>query len=98
MKVVGIDKTKLFRNFLFQKSIVIFTGCQHLRRLFFLILTLSKKSKITKSALCPLLRWTVHPASSRLPVSEVKYSHGKYRGSNSGPTRVYALSCLYLYI
>ena len=56
---------------------------------------MSKKSKITKSALSTLLRWTVHPASSRLPVSEVKYSRRKYRGSNSGPTRVYALSCLY---
>jgi hypothetical protein len=39
IKVVGIDKTKLFRNFIFQKSTVIFTGDQHLRRLFFLILT-----------------------------------------------------------
>ena len=39
MKVVGIDKIKLFRNFIFQKSTVIFTGYQHLRRLFFLILT-----------------------------------------------------------
>jgi hypothetical protein len=35
MKVVGIDKMKLFRNFIFQKSTVIFTGYQHLRRLFF---------------------------------------------------------------
>jgi hypothetical protein len=39
MKVVGINKTKLSRNFIFQKSIVIVTGYQHLRRLFFLILT-----------------------------------------------------------
>jgi hypothetical protein len=39
MKVVGIDKIKLFRNFIFQKSTVIFTSYQHLRQLFFLILT-----------------------------------------------------------
>jgi hypothetical protein len=37
MKVVGIDKIKLSRNFIFHKSIVIFIGYQHLRRLFFLI-------------------------------------------------------------
>ena len=48
---------------------------------------MSKKSKITKSALCPLLRWTVNPAGSRLQVSEVKRnSRSKHRGSNcSGP-------------
>jgi hypothetical protein len=39
MKVVGIERIKLFRNFIFHKSIVIFTGYQHLRLLFFLILT-----------------------------------------------------------
>jgi hypothetical protein len=55
---------------------------------------MSKKSKITKSALCSLLRWVRHAASSRLPVSEVKYSRRKYRGFNSGPTAVYAPSCL----
>jgi hypothetical protein len=93
MKVVGIDKMKLFRKFIFQKSTVIFTGYQHLRWLFFSDFDMSKKSKITKSALCPLLRWTVYPASSRLLVSEVKYSRRKYRGFNSGPTAVYAPSC-----
>jgi hypothetical protein len=51
MKVVGIDKIKIFRNFVFQKSIFIFTGYQHLRRLFFFSdFDMSKKSKITKSA------------------------------------------------
>ena len=50
---------------------------------------MSKKSKITKSALWIILRWTVHPASSRLPVSEVKYSRRKYRGFNRSPTAVY---------
>ena len=93
-KVVGIDKIILFRNFIFQKSTVIFTGYQHLRRLFFFDFDMSKKSKITKSALWTILRWTVHPASSRLPVSEVKHSRRKYRGFNSGPTAVYAPSCL----
>ena len=60
---------------------------------YFFDFDMSKKSKITKSALCSLLRWTVHPASSRLPVSEVKYSRRKYRCFNSGPSRVYALPC-----
>ena len=57
---------------------------------------MSKKSKITKSVLGSLFRWVGHAASSRLPVSEVKYSRRKYRGSKSGPTGlgVYALSCL----
>jgi hypothetical protein len=55
-----------------------------------------KKSKIKKFALVQLFRWMCHAASSRLPVSEVKYSRKKYRGSNSGPTGVYALSCLYV--
>jgi hypothetical protein len=56
MKVVGIDRIKLFRNFIFQKLTVLLTGYQHLRLRFFLILTcdMSKKSKIrvyiTKSA------------------------------------------------
>jgi hypothetical protein len=68
MKVVGIDKTKLYRNFMFQKSIVIFTGYQHLYQLFFFDVDMSKKSRITKSALSAILRWTVHPESSRLPV------------------------------
>jgi hypothetical protein len=35
VKVVGIDKIKLFRNFIFQNSTVIFTCYQHRRRLFF---------------------------------------------------------------
>jgi hypothetical protein len=48
MKVVGIDKIKLFRNFIFQKSTVIFTGCQHLRWLFFSDFEMSKKSKNNK--------------------------------------------------
>jgi hypothetical protein len=39
----------------------------------------------------------VFPVSSRLPVSEVKYSRSKYRCFNSGTTTVYALSCLYTY-
>ena len=78
MKVVGIDKTKLFRNFIFQKSTVIFTGYQHLRRLF--DFEMSKKSKITKSVLVLLFRWTCHAASSRLPVSEATYSRRKHGG------------------
>jgi hypothetical protein len=36
VKVVGIDKIKIFSNFIFQKSAVIFTGYQHLRRQFFI--------------------------------------------------------------
>jgi hypothetical protein len=59
---------------------------------------MSKKSKITKSALSTILRWTVFPVSSRLPVSEVKNSRSKCRGSNVGATAVYALSCLCIYI
>ena len=55
---------------------------------------MSKKSKITKSALVPLFRWTCHAASSRLPVLEVKHSRKKYGGFNRSPTGVYALSCL----
>ena len=53
-----------------------------------------KNQKITKSVLVPLFRWTCHAASSRLPVSEVKYSRRKYRGLNTPPTAVYAPSCL----
>ena len=47
MKVVGIDKIKLFRNFVFQKSAVIFTGYQHLRRLFFSDFEMSYSSHST---------------------------------------------------
>jgi hypothetical protein len=37
-----------------------------------------------------------HPVGSRLPVSEVlKNSRSKHGASNSGPTAIYALSCLY---
>ena len=50
MKVVGIDKIKFFRNFIFQNQVVIFTGYQHLRRLFFQNFDMGKTSKITKSA------------------------------------------------
>ena len=38
MKVVGIDKIKLFHNVIFHKSAVIFTGHQHLRLLFFFLI------------------------------------------------------------
>jgi hypothetical protein len=72
MKVVGMDKIKLFRNLIFQKSVVIFTGYQHLRRLFFSDFDMSKKSKITKSLLWLLLRWTVHPPSGKLPIAGLR--------------------------
>jgi hypothetical protein len=56
-KVVGIGKIKLFRNFIFQKSIVNFTGYQNRCQLFFSDFDMSKKSKITESALVSLFRW-----------------------------------------
>jgi hypothetical protein len=45
VEVVGIDKMKLFRNFIFQKPTVNFTGYQHLRQLFFSDFDMGKKSK-----------------------------------------------------
>ena len=74
MKVVGIDKRKLSRNCIFQKSTVIFTCYQHLHRLFFSDFDMSKNSKITKAVLGSLFRWVGHAASSRLPVSEKKHA------------------------
>jgi hypothetical protein len=62
---------------------------------------MSKKSQITKSVLCSLLRWVVFLVSSRLLVSKVKYLHSKQQVPraaaqmpNVGATAVYAPSCL----
>ena len=56
----------------FKNRPVILTGYHHLRRFFLFDFDMSKKSKITKFALSTILRWTVHPAWSRLLVPEVK--------------------------
>ena len=59
VKVVGIDKVKLFRNFIFQKSAVIFTGYQHLRRLFFFDMSKKiKNNKICVTCTCTAV-WTI---------------------------------------
>ena len=94
MEVVGIDKIKLLHNFF--KIERYFYRLSASSPAIFSDFDMSKKSKITKSVLVPLFRWTCHAASSRLPVSEVKYSRRKYRGFNRSPTAVYAPSCLYL--
>jgi hypothetical protein len=98
MEVVGIDRIKLFHNFIFQKSVVILPAISIFAGYFFSDFDMSKKSKITKSALGALFLWVGHPASSRLLVSEVNFffPRSKHGASNSRPTRVYALSCLCL--
>jgi hypothetical protein len=62
----NFSATLFFKNRpLFLPAISIFAG-------YFFYFDMSKKSKITKSALCLLLRWADYAASSRLRVSEAK--------------------------
>jgi hypothetical protein len=99
MKVVGIHKIKLFRNFIFQKSIVIPTGYQHLRRLFSWFW---HEQKIRNNKISVMFVTSMGGSCGKLSTAslrEVKTkktkSRGKYGGSNPSPTAVCALSCLW---
>jgi hypothetical protein len=87
MQVVGICKIKLFRNMVFQKSSVIFTCYQHLRRLFVFGFDMIITSKITNSALGPLFSADVpcgklqSKNSGKKKVKKTKVSHRKHRAT-----------------
>jgi hypothetical protein len=71
VEVVGIDKIKLFRNFVFPKSTVIFTGYQYLFTGYFVFeFDMSKKNNI-----CVMFVTSTDGLSGILSIAGLKNKH-----------------------